>query len=67
MNYFWLNNNEWFVEQVSLATIAKEVGTPCYVYSKTALLENWYAFDKAFNNYPHQINYAVKANSKFWF
>ena len=63
MNYFWLNNNEWFVEQVSLATIAKEVGTPCYVYSKTALLENWYAFDKAFNNYPHQINYAVKANS----
>jgi len=36
--YFWLNNNEWFVEQVSLAAIAKELGTPCYVYSKAALL-----------------------------
>jgi diaminopimelate decarboxylase len=61
--YFWLNNNEWFVEQVSLAAIAKELGTPCYVYSKAALLNSWYAFNKAFVHYPHQINYAVKANS----
>ncbi|MGD0465157.1 MAG: diaminopimelate decarboxylase [Gammaproteobacteria bacterium] len=63
MIYFWLNNNEWFVEQVSLAAIAKELGTPCYVYSKAALLNSWYAFNKAFVHYPHQINYAVKANS----
>ena len=63
MIYFWLNNNEWFVEQVSLAVVADEIGTPCYVYSKAALLNSWHAFDKAFVHYPHQINYAVKANS----
>ncbi len=63
MDYFKLNNYEWFAEDVSLCTIAKEVGTPCYVYSRAALENKWHAFDKAFNNYPHQINYAVKANS----
>ena len=55
MIYFWLNNNEWFVEQVSLAVVADEIGTPCYVYSKAALLNSWHAFDKAFVHYPHQI------------
>ncbi len=63
MNYFKHNDNEWFVESVSLNRIAAAVGTPCYVYSKQAVIDNWYAFDRAFNNYPHQINYAVKANS----
>lgn len=62
-NHFTHNNQEWFVESLSLHAIAKQFGTPCYVYSKAAILENWYTFDKAFNNYPHQINYAVKANS----
>lgn len=54
MNYF---------KDVLLEKIAKEVGTPCYVYSKQALINNWHLFNNAFNNYPHQINYAVKANS----
>lgn len=62
-NHFTHNNQEWFVESLSLDAIAKQLGTPCYVYSKAAILENWHAFDKAFNNCPHQINYAVKANS----
>lgn len=63
MNYFKHNNKEWFVESVSLNTIAHKIGTPCYVYSKAALINAWYSFEQAFNNYPHQINYAVKANS----
>ncbi len=63
MDYFRHNNQEWFVEQISLAVIAKEFGTPCYVYSKAALINNWNAFDEAFKKEPHQIHYAVKANS----
>ncbi len=46
-----------------LETIAKEIGTPCYVYSRAILEQNWQAFDQAFGTYPHQVNFAVKANS----
>lgn len=57
---------EWdmvdFPEQI-LNTIAETIGTPCYIYSKTILEQNWHAFDNAFATQPHQINYAVKANS----
>ena len=37
MDYFRLNNNEWFIEKAPLKIIAKKVGTPCYVYSRAAL------------------------------
>lgn len=47
----------------TLNAIAKAVGTPCYVYSKAILEQNWHAFNHAFQTHPHQINYAVKANS----
>lgn len=63
MEPFKLNNSEWFAESVPLNRIAKEVGTPCYVYSRSALEQQWRAFDDAFDHYPHQINYAVKASS----
>lgn len=46
-----------------LNAIAEAVGTPCYVYSKTHLEQHWRAFDNRFQTQPHQINYAVKANS----
>lgn len=63
MNFFPIINNKRFAEQVSLSAIAHAVGTPSYVYSRTALETYWQAFDRAFGEYPHQINYAVKANS----
>lgn len=50
-------------EQVSLAKIAERFGTPCYIYSRAHLENNWHAFDNAFRDIPHQICYAVKANS----
>lgn len=45
--------------------IAREFGTPCYVYSKQALLQNWQEFYTPFKNsgVPFKIHYAVKANS----
>ena len=45
-----------------MADIAARVGTPCYVYSRARLEQNWHAFDAAFGDYPHRICYAVKAN-----
>ena len=38
MDYFRHNNQEWFIEDVPLNLIAKQFGTPCYVYSKAALV-----------------------------
>ncbi len=49
--------------QVSLADIAASAGTPCYVYSADDILERYHAYDQAFGDHPHQVCYAVKANS----
>ncbi|MDP3281996.1 MAG: diaminopimelate decarboxylase, partial [Nitrosomonas sp.] len=40
-----------------------EFGTPCYVYSRSALTQAYQEFDSAFANRDHLICYAVKANS----
>lgn len=63
MDNLHYKNDTLFFEDVSLAEIADRFGTPCYVYSRAAIENNWRAFDTAFQNYPHRICYAVKANS----
>lgn len=63
MEFVNYNNNELFVEDISLAKIADHFGTPCYVYSRATIEKNWREFDTAFADYPHRICYAVKANS----
>lgn len=56
-------NGELFVEKVPLKQIAEKFGTPCYVYSQSALTNAYREFDSAFGNRDHLICYAVKANS----
>lgn len=51
------------LEDVALARVAEQFGTPCYVYSRAALVSAYTAFDSAFGARPHLICYAVKANS----
>ena len=48
---------------VDLAAIAARQGTPCYVYSRDTILENFRAYDSAFGDQRHTICYAVKAAS----
>ncbi len=62
MDHFQYQAGHLFAEQTSLADIAAEVGTPCYVYSRATLERHWHAFDDALGDYPHRICYAVKAN-----
>ena len=52
-----------YMEQVSIAEVVKNYGTPCYVYSKQAILDVYQAYTTSFASLPHQICYAVKANS----
>ena len=63
MDHFHYLNGELCCEGVSLRAIADSAGTPAYVYSKAALLENLAAYDRAFASVPHLVCYAVKANS----
>ncbi|AEJ01377.1 diaminopimelate decarboxylase [Nitrosomonas sp. Is79A3] len=60
---FSYRNNELYAESVPLKQIADEFGTPCYVYSRSALTQAYLEFDSAFANRDHLICYAVKANS----
>jgi diaminopimelate decarboxylase len=53
---------ELHVEQVPLAAIAAQHGTPCYVYSRAAIEAAYRAFDDAFAGVPHLVCYAMKAN-----
>jgi diaminopimelate decarboxylase len=55
--------SELYCEGVSLAEIAEAVGTPVYVYSRAEIERAYRAFDDALAGIPHEICYAVKANS----
>ncbi|MFN4111618.1 MAG: diaminopimelate decarboxylase [Ignavibacteria bacterium] len=60
---FIYKDNLLHCENTSLISIAKEVGTPFYVYSKKTMIDRFKAFQKAFEDIPHRIHYAVKASS----
>lgn len=60
---FEYRNNALHCEGVPLADIAKRTGTPVYVYSASAIRARYDEYDQAFGGHPHQICYAVKANS----
>lgn len=63
MNYFEYRNGEMFAEGVPLRRIAREVGTPAYVYSLATLKRHFRVFDEAFAAVPHIVCFSVKANS----
>ena len=51
--FFSYRNNQLCAEQVPLADIASRFGTPCYVYSHTALAEGYQQFATAFRLAEH--------------
>ena len=63
MHDFQYREGELYCEDVPLARIAKEIGTPCYVYSHHTLVRHFRAYDSAFQNIPHILAFAMKANS----
>jgi len=63
MNHFEYRNGEMFAEGVALERIAREVGTPAYVYSLATLKRHFKVFDQAFSKVRHIVCFSVKANS----
>ncbi len=62
-SYFTYQHDQLFAEEVALADIAEKYGTPCYVYSRTALTDAYLQFAEAFKSRDHLICFAVKSNS----
>jgi diaminopimelate decarboxylase len=64
---FTERDGSWFAEDIPLADLAKEYGTPLYIYSKKALTQAYQAYDKACidntGKRRARVHYAMKANS----
>ncbi|MFZ5907618.1 MAG: diaminopimelate decarboxylase [Nitrospirota bacterium] len=62
MHFFRYRAGELYAEDVPVKKLADQYGTPLYIYSYRTLLRHFRAYDDAFNDYPHIICFAVKAN-----
>jgi diaminopimelate decarboxylase len=60
---FHYRDGELYCEDVALAHVAQEFGTPLYVYSAGTILDHYRRLDAALAPLDHLICYAVKANS----
>ena len=63
MSHFSYQAGVLHAESTPLSHIAKEFGTPTYVYSKAALLENFDSYANACAGRDALVCYAMKANS----
>jgi diaminopimelate decarboxylase len=63
MHHFHYHDGVLHAEDVSLARIAAEVGTPFYAYSTATLERHYHVLAEAFAGLDATICYAVKANS----
>jgi len=63
MSHFSYQDGVLHAERTALSRVAEEFGTPTYVYSKSALLENFAAYADACQGRDALVCYAMKANS----
>lgn len=63
MHGFSYKNGSLYCEDVKLAGLAEEHGTPLYVYSAATILDHFRKLDAAMAGVEHEVAYAVKANS----
>lgn len=63
MHDFHYVGDELWCEEVPLRAIARDIGTPFYLYSYRTLVDHYRVFDRAFSGLKHMICFSVKANS----
>src|SRR3979490_1344274 len=63
MSHFSYQNGVLGAENTALTDIAEQYGTPAYVYSKAALVENFSAYADMCKGRDALVCYAMKANS----
>ena len=63
MHRFKYRGSAFYCENVSVAKIAKKVGTPVFIYSKNTLLDHYGRIEKALRRVSPLICFSVKSNS----
>jgi diaminopimelate decarboxylase len=63
MHEFRYRDGQLFCEGVSVSRLAKQHGTPLYVYSQKTLVDHYRKLDQALAPLDHLLCFAVKANS----
>jgi diaminopimelate decarboxylase len=63
MHHFEYKHDELYCEQVPIAYIADQVGTPFYLYSHATITRHFRVFDTAFTGLDHLTCFSVKSNS----
>jgi len=63
MHHFEYRNGKLFAEEVNVSELAKQYGTPAYIYSAATFRRHFQAFDSAFSDLDHLTCFSVKANS----
>src|SRR5512143_3435509 len=63
MDFFEYRDGRLFCEDAAVEDIVRDVGTPCYIYSRRTLQRHFQVFDQAFSGIPHIVCFAMKANS----
>src|SRR5579883_3000092 len=61
--YLEYRTGKLFCEETSLESLARQYGTPLYVYSQSAILENFHTFERNLSRVSSLVCYSVKANS----
>ncbi len=61
--HFSYRDGQLTVEKIEIAKLAKEFGTPLFIYSKASMLAALSAYQKGFAGRKVEICYAMKANS----
>ena len=59
MHHFETIDGVLHCEGISVPDIAREVGTPFYLYSAATLRHHFQVFDQAFSDLPHITAFAV--------
>lgn len=63
MHHFQYRQGELYAEDVPVARIIEQVGTPVYLYSLATLRRHYTVFNEAFTRVKHLVCFSVKANS----
>ena len=63
MQAFTYQQGELYAENVALSAIAKQFGTPTYVYSRAHIEAQYRSYADALQGVEHLVCFAVKANS----
>ncbi|WP_050524773.1 diaminopimelate decarboxylase [Pseudorhodobacter wandonensis] len=63
MDHFQYKSGKLYAEDVALADIAAQVGTPFYCYSTATLTRHYQLFTEALSPLPHLVCFAIKSLS----